>query len=209
MRNQLLHNASHIDIMEASQLIKKRTLEYAKTLSKEKTISKNKSVNGWEVPEDGRIKINVDVAMFENATALAVVARNKNGKVLKVWAKRHEWCSPMQAEAAAIYWAIQVAQKENWQHIIIEGDPKSCIDPLTTPGLQPDYSITTAISNILDLSNFFLSCKFSWVRRCCNTAAHVAAKYAIRFCRALCFNMYSLPVVIANACKANNHCFAC
>ena len=83
MRNQLLHNASHIDIMEASQLIKKRTLEYAKTLSKEKTISKNKSVNGWEVPKDGRIKINVDVAMFENATALAVVARNKNGKVLK------------------------------------------------------------------------------------------------------------------------------
>ena len=106
MRNQLLHNASHIDIMEASQLIKKRTLEYAKTLSKEKTISKNKSVNGWEVPEDGRIKINVDVAMFENATALAVVARNKNGNVLKVWAKRHEWCPPMQAEAAAIYWAI-------------------------------------------------------------------------------------------------------
>ena len=44
MRNQLLHNAGHIDIMKAFQLIKKRTLEYAKTLSKEKTISKNKSV---------------------------------------------------------------------------------------------------------------------------------------------------------------------
>ncbi|XP_030936395.1 uncharacterized protein LOC115961576 [Quercus lobata] len=52
MRNQLLHNAGHIDIMEASQLIKKRTLEYAKTLSKEKNVSKDKSIDGWEAPED-------------------------------------------------------------------------------------------------------------------------------------------------------------
>jgi len=48
MTNQLLHNAGHTDIMEASQLIEKRILEYAKTLSKEKTISKDKSVDGWE-----------------------------------------------------------------------------------------------------------------------------------------------------------------
>ena len=53
MRNQLLHNADHIDIMEASQLIKKRTWEYAKTLSKEKNVSKDKSVDGWEAPKDG------------------------------------------------------------------------------------------------------------------------------------------------------------
>ena len=55
---------------------------------------------------DGWIKLNVDAAVFENAIALAVVARNKNREVLKVWAKRHEWCSPMQVEAAAVYWAI-------------------------------------------------------------------------------------------------------
>ena len=67
--------------------------------------------------------------MSENATTLVVVARNKNGEVLKVWAKRHEWCSPMQAEAVAVYWAIQLAQKEKWQHIIIEEDAKSCFAP--------------------------------------------------------------------------------
>ena len=84
MRNQLLHNARHIDIREASQLIKKRTLEYAKTLSKEKTVSKDKSVDDWKAPEDGWIKLNVDAAVSENATALIMVARNKNGEVLKV-----------------------------------------------------------------------------------------------------------------------------
>ena len=71
----------------------------------------------------------------KNATALVAVARNKNGEVPKVWAKRHEWCSPMQAEAAAVYWAIQPAHSEKWQHIIIERDAKSCFDPLTTSEL--------------------------------------------------------------------------
>ena len=84
IRNQLLHNVSHIDIMEASQLIKKRILEYDKTLSKKKNVSKNKSVKGWKAPKDGWIKLNVNAAMSENATTLAVVARNKNGEVLKV-----------------------------------------------------------------------------------------------------------------------------
>lgn len=184
-------------------------MEYAKTLSKEKTITKDKSANGWEAPEDGWIKINVDAAVTENATALAVVARNKKREVLKVWAKRHVGCSPMQAEAEAVYWAIQLAQKENWQHIIIEGDAKSCFDPLSAPGLQPDWSIANTISNILDLSNFFLNCKFRWVRRGCNNAAHVVAKFAIRFSSVWCFNMYSLPVEIADACKADCLCCGC
>ena len=88
--------------METTQQIEKRTMEYAKTLSKEKTLSKDKSLNGWEAPEEGWIKLNVDVAMSENVTTLVVVARNKNGEVLKVWAKMHEWCLPLQVEDAKL-----------------------------------------------------------------------------------------------------------
>ena len=47
-------------------------------------------------------KLNVDVVVSENVTALAMVARNKYGEVLKVWAKMHKWCTPLQAEAAAV-----------------------------------------------------------------------------------------------------------
>ena len=143
--------------------------------------------------------------MSKSVIALAVVARIKNGEVLKVWAKMHEWCSPLQAEVAAVLWAIQLALSENWQHIIIEGEAKSFFNPLTISELQPDGSTTTIISNVFDLRNFFLNCNFRWVRRCCNIAAHEAAKYAIGFCRAFCFNKCSLPVVIADACKADNH----
>ena len=60
------------------------------------------SLNGWEASEEGWIKLNVDTAVSENVTALVVVARNKYGEVLKVWAKMHKWCTPLQAEAAAV-----------------------------------------------------------------------------------------------------------
>nr|POF06361.1 hypothetical protein CFP56_59424 [Quercus suber] len=165
-------------------------MEYATTLSKEKTVSNDNNLNGWEgpeEPEEGWIKLNLDAAVSENVTALAVVARNKNGEVLIVWAKKHEWCSPLQAEAAAVLWAIWLALSENWQHIIIKGDAKSCFDPLIISELQHDWSVATIIINILDLRNFFLNCNFRWVR-CCNTAAHEAAKYAIRFCGEFYFN---------------------
>ena len=180
-------------------------MQYGRTLSKEKTFSKDNSLNNWEAPEEGWIKLNVDVAVSENVTTLAVVDRNKNGEVLKVWAKMHEWCSPLQAETAAVLWTIQLALSENWQHIIIKGDAKSCFNPLTISELQPDWSIATIISNILDLRNFFLNCNFRWVRRCCNTVAHEAAKYAIGFCRAFYFNKCSLPIVIGDACKVDSH----
>ena len=44
--------------METTQHIEKRTMEYARILSKEKTLSKDKSLNGWEAPEEGCIKLN-------------------------------------------------------------------------------------------------------------------------------------------------------
>ena len=187
--------------MKTTQNIEKRIMEYAKTLSKDK------SLNGWEAPQEGWVKLNVDATVSENFIALVVVAKNKDGEVLKVSAKVHEWCSPLQAEVAAVLWTIQLALSENQQYIIIEGDAKSCFDFLTISDLQPNWSIATTISNILDLRNSFLNCNFHWVRECYNTAAHEATKYAIRSCRAFFFNKCNLPIVIADTCKANNHLY--
>ena len=99
--------------MKTTQNIEKRIMEYAKTLSKDK------SLNGWEAPQEGWIKLNVDTAVSENFTALVVVAKNKDGEVLKVSTKVHEWCSPLQAEVETILWTIQLALSENRQHIIL------------------------------------------------------------------------------------------
>lgn len=70
----------------------------------------------------------------------------------------HKLCSPLRAEAAAVLCSIQLALTENWEQIIIEGDAKSCFDPLTIAEIQSDWSIATTVNNIL--RNFYLNCNF-------------------------------------------------
>lgn len=72
----------------------------------------------------------------------------------------HKLCSPLRAEAAAVLCSIQLALTENWEQIIIEGDAKSCFDPLTIAEIQSDWSIATTVNNILELRNFYLNCNF-------------------------------------------------
>ena len=78
---------------------------------------------------------------------LASRLRNTKGEVLQVWTKLHISCTPLQAEASAILWAIQLAQSLNWDHIIFEGDAKDCFDP----DFSSDWTINNLISNVLSL----------------------------------------------------------
>ena len=97
----------------------------------------------------GWIKINTDAAISNNVSALATIARNTKGEVLQVWTKLHISCSPLQAEASAILWAIQLAQSLNWDHIIFEVDAKDCFDPISPLDFSPNWTISNLISNLL------------------------------------------------------------
>ena len=66
----------------------------------------------------GQIKINTDATISNNVFALAAIACNTKGEVLQLWTKLHISCSPLQAEASVILWAVQLAQSLNWDHII-------------------------------------------------------------------------------------------
>lgn len=140
----------------------------------------------WEAPPLGWIKLNVDAALSESSFALAVVARNSSGSVIKVWTKLHIRCPPLVAEASAILWAVQLAHQENWNHIIIEGDAKNGIDPLALENAIPDWSIVNIISSILNFKTSFLGCLFRWVKKNSDVAAHAAAKLSLRAKKPLC-----------------------
>ena len=54
-----------------------------------------------------------------------MVATNENGKVLKVWTKIYDLCTPIQVEAVVILWVFNLVNFENWCNIIVEGDAKN------------------------------------------------------------------------------------
>ena len=45
--------------------------------------------------------------------------------------KIHDLCTPTQAKATTILWALNLAISENWCNIIVEGDAKICFDALS------------------------------------------------------------------------------
>ena len=110
--------------------------------------------------------------------------------------------SPLQAEAAALLWAVEIANREKWTHVIFKGDAKACFDCLSTEDTIPVWLISTYISNIRSLSFSFISIKFSWVRRLGNAAAHKAAKFALTSCQSF-FNNGNLLVVLEYVCRAD------
>ncbi len=107
-----------------------------------------------------------------------MVARDENGQILNAWAKEHIPCDPLQAEAAALFWTVQLAIEKDFKHVIIEGDSKICIDALNGNLNSVNWSISSIVCNISELCKYFSSYSFFWTRREANGVAHSLAKAA-------------------------------
>ncbi|XP_075636798.1 uncharacterized protein LOC142609041 [Castanea sativa] len=144
------------------------------------------------------------MSRFSNtATALGVIARNHKGEVTGIWGRCRSLCPPLQAEAATLLWAIEIAKREHWHHVVFEGDAKACFEHLSQSDSTPDWLISTFINNILGLALCFSSVKFSWVRRVGNSAAHEVARFALSSIQSFIFHNGNIPPVIEFVCKAD------
>uniref|UniRef100_A0A2N9IF45 Reverse transcriptase zinc-binding domain-containing protein n=1 Tax=Fagus sylvatica TaxID=28930 RepID=A0A2N9IF45_FAGSY len=153
----------------------------------------------WEPPDDGIIKMNVDAAIGKDKATIAVVARNHQGSIIKVWAKLTSHLEPALAEATAINWALEIAKLENFEHICIESDAKFCVDALNAPIDVYPWKILAPISLSLDLADNFSFCSFLWVRRDANHVVHVLAKVALSLNLPFSCNAISLPPLVKEA----------
>ena len=136
-RNEVLHLTSPADIYAACLRIKSKFKEYSRILSPCETLHLSKDSVKWAPPPAGTVKLNVDATISHSKAALAVIARNERGAVLKVWAKSIPLCSPLIAETEVILWALNIAYGENWRNIVVESDSKSNIDAILDPSGFP------------------------------------------------------------------------
>ena len=83
----------------------------------------------------------------------------------------------------------------------MEGVSKICLDALSKAEEPSDWSISSITRNTAVLSAFFDNCKFCWVRRSLNSAAHSATKYAVALKASFLCNKYDVPPPILKACR--------
>ena len=131
LRNQVRDNGSEVNIISTICNAEKRVKEFLLVLDHEHDKDRSEELTSWLPPPRNYIKLNVDAAVSQAFTSLVVVAINEFGEALKVWTKIHDLCSPTQAEANAIQWALNFAKDENWSNIVVEGDSKICLDALS------------------------------------------------------------------------------
>ena len=112
LRNQFVFEDTRIDILSSSNRIARRVVEFSNLHSLEVLSPSPISPNAWSPPPAGTIKLNVDAAVGLTSTAMAVLARDHTGAPIKIWAKKYVRCLPIQAEAAAVLWAINLASTE-------------------------------------------------------------------------------------------------
>ena len=108
-RNVVLHHKGEVDLQSSIQIIHSKVHECYLIFSKTELTNLDPSTPKWSSPTLGTIKINVDAAISSSNAALVVVARNSQGSVLNIWARITPKRSPLQAEAEAMAWAVQLA----------------------------------------------------------------------------------------------------
>ncbi len=74
---------------------------------------------------------------------------------MKIWAKEDYIEDPGVTETKAILFALQMALKEDYHQVLVEGDAKVVIDTLLKPSSQGDWTISTIVGDIRHLAPVF------------------------------------------------------
>ncbi|KAL0401569.1 UNVERIFIED_CONTAM: hypothetical protein Slati_4186800 [Sesamum latifolium] len=139
-----------------------------------------RSLQNWQPPSYGVVKINFDGAVFDSRTEMGagVIARDAAGECL-AWRTRNFRfaANPSLAESLAAREAIDLGIKEGWSNIILEGDYQSVINRLI--GSTEDFStIGPVIADIHFMMRQVSHCNVEYIPRQFNSFAHKLARSA-------------------------------
>ena len=138
LRNSKLHSNSFATLMNSIQLVRRYVHDFIEVSSPTFPSLCPHVSPWWSPPPPSWIKINVDAALSSSKVAIIVVERDFCSSLCSVWAKLISHRSPLQAEAEALLWAVQIAKREGWQQVLFEGDSKICFDDVSSASSPPN-----------------------------------------------------------------------
>ncbi|KAM6546971.1 hypothetical protein CsatB_027707 [Cannabis sativa] len=137
----------------------------------------------WFAPIDGRVKVNVDAALFSNPHQVGIdlVARDSRGFLIEGCTKTFLGNFPVAtAEAMGIREALSWIKTRQWMNVDIESDCLTVIQALRSPieMISMFGQIVKASKDMLKVSNNVF---IYFVRRSANMVAHNFARASILY----------------------------
>ncbi|XP_060960794.1 uncharacterized protein LOC133031329 [Cannabis sativa] len=129
----------------------------------------------WNPPPEDWIKLNCDVRVGRASMCTAIVARNHQGKVIRIHMTQLDFSDALCREAAACCSTISLAIDLGFKFIIIESDSRLAINVLN--GKESHWALENYASFCLRSTPSFISCNFMNISRHCNYAVHNVAKW--------------------------------
>jgi hypothetical protein len=119
---------------------------------------------------------------------------------------------PLQAEAEALLWSVQLAGSFTGIKVVIEGDSKTCIEALRTQNLDVPWRISSCLTESCHLASLHSDCSFNWVRREANCAAHELATWSLQNHFTGSFDFGAGPpsltnILLNDSCRSNVYSF--
>ena len=158
----------------------------------------------WSPPPPKWLKANVDASYKEGTSALALVVRDEQGRVVFLASQLESAENAMVAELKALVWALQIAKERSWQQVVWSSDAKTIVDEVLASyepcGWESRYSILLCRKLLQERSWILV-----WNARSSNTVADVTAKFTLAsnnclyFSHCLRSNSFVFPICIRDA----------
>ena len=206
LRNEALFKGRVASYKDLKAKIVRLSAEHCKVRSAPQ-IRGNSVQAKWVKPEYGSIKLNVDAAVGAYHSVVVVIARDWRGELVFACSKKVNTTLPLQVEAEAILWAMQLAEPLNSASILVEGDSQVCFKSIAVHGMDIPWAIENAIQSVKFLASNLPYLSFGWVPREANGAAHSLAKWSLLYSVYGYFDFCNNPSCFVKVIREEAGCF--
>ncbi|KAL3507666.1 hypothetical protein ACH5RR_033048 [Cinchona calisaya] len=139
----------------------------------------NVAIKKWTQPTRDLLKINVNGAYSENGAGIGLVFRGYQGEIqVKMVDRAPGAIDAEYTESLAFVMGLKFAKDFGISHCILEGDAVNVVNRINSK--KPDLSVSGSVmEGIRNMLSEFTMVNLTYVKRQCNSTAHLAAQLSL------------------------------